>query len=115
LVSSRIDTDPSSCRLDARLGDIRVELAAAAEGFMTVVDDDGVVAGVIGRDALAAGDDRFVESLLEEGPVTVRPSEDASELADRMRDASVETMLVTEPTGRLLGTFTAPPEEGARE
>jgi CBS domain-containing protein len=61
---------------------------------------------VLGRlqgKALDEAADTVVEDVMEEGPTTVRASEDLLELATRLGDHGVASILVTDPDGRLLG------------
>jgi predicted transcriptional regulator len=95
------------CLLDDSIGDVRARLRAVRSGRLPVVDANGVVMGLLGLDALEADDAERVEALMREGPATVRPSEEIKALSERMQRASVETILVTDSFGRLLGAFDA--------
>ena len=72
-------------------------------GVVAVVNDDGVVMGQLNGSASSAGADDTIESIMEDGPVTVRPSERIEDVVDRMNTNKVETLLVTDPKGYLLG------------
>lgn len=68
-----------------------------------VVNEDGVVLGRLRGDALEAGPDAPVESVMEEGPTTVRADADLETLTERMRERKVGSILVTTSDGVLLG------------
>lgn len=61
--------------------------------------------GRVTRDALSADDDAAIDGLMDEGPTTVRPSEEIDALSHRMEHAAVEAILVTDSLGHLLGVF----------
>jgi CBS domain-containing protein len=81
-----------------------------AQGFgpVVVVNQAGVVMGAAYRNLLesaAAGAEAGL--VMRTGVSTVRPSEDAVALADRMNDAHVTRTIVTRPDGTLVGLFFA--------
>lgn len=94
----------NTCSIDDRLGGVRDQLASAPFGMLVVLNADGVVLGRLDRVVLDIGDDTAgVEALMHEGPTTIRPSEDLAPLAERMRRAGVDGVLVTRSDGTLLG------------
>ena len=81
-----------------------------AQGFgpVVVLNSARVVMGVVHRDGLAsAPQDAEAGTLMRSGVSTVRPSEDAAELAHRMGHAQVTRVVVTRPDGTLVGLFFA--------
>jgi CBS domain-containing protein len=81
-----------------------------AQGFgpLVVLNPAGVVMGAARRDALkSAPADADAGSVMRFGVSTVRPSEDAAELAHRMGHAEVTRVVVTRPDGTLVGLFFA--------
>ena len=81
-----------------------------AQGFapVLVLNQAGVVMGAAYRGALASapgGDE--TGSVMRFGVSTVRPSEDAAELAHRMDHAEVSRVVVTRSDGTLVGLFFA--------
>jgi CBS domain-containing protein len=84
-----------------------------AQGFgpVLVLNHVGVVMGAAYRDALvsAPGGTETTEtgSVMRFGVSTVRPSEDAAALADRMGRAGVTRVVVTRSDGTLVGLFFA--------
>jgi CBS domain-containing protein len=81
-----------------------------AQGFgpLLVLNPAGVVMGTVHRDALkSAPAHADAGSLMRFGVSTVRPSEDAAELAHRMGHAEVTRVVVTRSDGTLIGLFFA--------
>jgi CBS domain-containing protein len=81
-----------------------------AQGFgpLVVLNPVGVVMGAAHRDALkSAPAQAEAGSVMRFGVSTVRPSEDAAELAHRMGHAEVTRIVVTRPDGTLVGLFFA--------
>lgn len=70
-----------------------------------VVNAERVVLGRLRRDALDAGPDTLVEQVMEEGPTTIRASEALTGLVQRMRHRKVNSIVVTNPDGQLLGVL----------
>ena len=81
-----------------------------AQGFgpVLVLNPAGVVMGGAYRDQLAsASADAEVGSVMRFGVSTVRPSEDAAALAQRMSERGVTRVLVTRSDGTPVGLFFA--------
>jgi Mg/Co/Ni transporter MgtE len=89
-------------------GQVRERLAAQGFGPAVVVNDHQVVMGAAyasDLDAAAAGVP--VGQVMRFGASTVRPSEDAAELARRIADAGLSRIIVTRSDGTLIGLFFA--------
>jgi CBS-domain-containing membrane protein len=81
-----------------------------AQGFgpVPVLNQAGVVMGAVYRDHLeAAAAETEAGSVMRPGVSTVRPSEDAAALVQRMGHAGVTRMVVTRSDGTLIGLFFA--------
>jgi CBS domain-containing protein len=81
-----------------------------AQGFgpVLVVNEAGVVMGAAYRDKLAAASgEAAVGTVMRSGVSTVRPSEDAAALAQRMGHKQVTRVVVTRSDGTLIGLFFA--------
>lgn len=72
-----------------------------------VVNDAGVVVGLVPRDA--GGMSRPLADVMRLGPTTVRADEALDEVLEAMRTRKVTERVVTDPTGRLLGVLRLPP------
>lgn len=107
LAGDHLSTDVATCSLADRVGDVRDQLTSARFGMLVVLNAEGVVLGRLNRTVLddTGGGDVEVSRVMDEGPTTVRPSEALGPLAERMRRADVDGVLVTRSDGRLLGMF----------
>jgi len=81
-----------------------------AQGFgpVLVVNEAGVVMGAAYREGLAAAPgEAGVGTVMRVGVSSVRPSDDAAELAHRMGQRQVTRVVVTRSDGTLIGLFFA--------
>ncbi len=96
--------DVPTCTLADRLPDVRERVRAAGWDTCIVVNEQRVVLGRLGRQALASEIDSSVEEAMTPGPSTVRPSIGADALLERIRARrNLTSFLVTTPDGRLVG------------
>jgi Mg/Co/Ni transporter MgtE len=95
--------DVVTCPLDAPVGSVRDRVEASPYGFALVVSEGGVLLGRLRRSALEGDPEARAESVMEPGPSTVRPDTPADELAERLRKRDLNTAVVSDPEGRLLG------------
>jgi CBS-domain-containing membrane protein len=89
-------------------GQVRGQIAAQGFGPAVVVNDHQVVMGAAHAsdlDTVAAGVP--VGQVMRFGAGTVRPSEDAAELAHRIAQAGMSRIIVTRSDGTLIGLFFA--------
>ncbi len=95
--------DIPTCGLANRLGDAQERTQDADQNVCIVVDDHGVVLGRLRGDALGEDPGATVESVMEDGPTTIRADASLHEITERMRKRGVGSILVTDPEGRLIG------------
>jgi len=77
----------------------------SASPVAVVVAQDGVVVGVLTEKTLSAGGEACAWEVAEYGPKTVRPSEECDALSKRMREKSLEYVVVSDHEGKLLGLY----------
>lgn len=71
-----------------------------------VINDHDVVLGVARHSQLSEADPgTTVAEVMRVGPTTIRPDEPVDDLQARMTEKSVSSMIVTLPTGELLGVY----------
>lgn len=70
-----------------------------------VVNDSGVVLGLLGGEALNADPEAPIEAVMESGPTSVRPDVPLADITERMQRRRVSSVLVTTPAGRLVGVL----------
>ena len=93
--------DVPRCRLDETVAAVTARLGDWALGV--VVNDDGVVLGVVRAETVRPHGERRVAEVMREGPSTYRPNVPAAELAERLDRAKVPRVLITTSAGRLIG------------
>jgi Mg/Co/Ni transporter MgtE len=70
-----------------------------------VTDDESIVLGLLGRQALRSGEKVRAEDAMSLGPSTIRPSARQDAIAQRMRDQELTRIVVTHPDGVLVGVL----------
>jgi CBS-domain-containing membrane protein len=94
------------CRIGDRVGDVARALETVPHDYCVVLNDHDIVLGRMRTRNLRGPDDTTVDHVMEPGPTTVRPSEPAEGLLERMREKNVPAVIVTTNKGRLMGTVT---------
>ena len=98
-----VKRDVPTCGPFDRIGDISDQVEGAREDVCVVTNDEGIVLGRLRRRALSSDRGKAVHEVMESGPTTTRADDELQGLVERLRGASVESILVTTPEGRLLG------------
>jgi predicted transcriptional regulator len=94
-----------TCRTGKRLAEAAELVSASEHDFCVVVNEEGIVAGVLRGDALAKDPEAHVEDVLELGPRTIRPSKPVEELLRKRSSQGVKSWIVTTAHGELLGVL----------
>jgi rhodanese-related sulfurtransferase/CBS domain-containing protein len=92
-----------TCRPDQPVDDVLAQMRDAGQAVCVVVDEERVVTGLLRRGTAESHVVATVEEVMRPGPATVRAHEPLGPLLERMAKARVETVVVTDPEGRLLG------------
>lgn len=93
-----------TCPFSSNVGEALERMEAGGERVCVVVNEAATVMGLLSANqAREARSDTKVEAVMLQGPATIRANEPLEPLLKRMSDASVHTILVTDPEGRLLG------------
>ncbi len=93
----------ATCSLEERAGDVAARLEGADDRVCIVTTADGVVLGRLRGKQLSGDPGRTAEEAMEPGPTTVRADEELTGLVHRMQLAGVASIVVTEPSGKLIG------------
>ena len=73
---------------------------------VVVIDERGIVLGrAMSGDLSEASTDQTVADIMRIGPTTIRPDEVTAAVRKRMKSRRVTSVLVTRPTGVLLGQY----------
>ncbi len=97
--------DDIVCHLGERLGDSVDRIRAAGKDVCIVVNDHHVVLGRVRGGALAGDPNAMIEDVMQSGPSTIRPDTPLETVVKTLRDGNVNSTLVTDPEGRLIGTL----------
>jgi CBS domain-containing protein len=81
----------------------QIRIKASGQGSIVVVNDQRIVFGKVTPQGLGQDGSSNIDSLMDVGPATVRPDEGLEALLERMRAHKVESAIVTDPDGRLMG------------
>lgn len=101
-------SNPPTCRPGETVGRQRERPDVAEWRLCVVTDSDGVVHGLVTQAVLSeSSPDRTVDEVMELGPTTIRPSDSIESAHGRLREADVDTVLVTDGFGELIGVFYA--------
>ena len=95
-----------ACRLGDQLGDVARELDTVPHDYCVVLNEQDIVLGRMRKKNVQGPDETLVEHVMEPGPTTVRPSEPAKGLLERMKKRNVPAVIVTTNKGRLMGAAT---------
>lgn len=95
-----------ACRIGDSLSDAARALDTVPHDYCVVLNEHDIVLGRMRKKDVRGPDDTTVEHVMEAGPTTVRASEPAEGLLERMRRKNVPAVLVTTNKGRLMGTVT---------
>ena len=98
-------SDPPTCRLTDRIGDVHKSVVASGWDMCVVVNEEGCILGRLRAKAFQSDADVLVETVMEAGPTTQRPDVLLGPLTQRMRDRNVEHILVSTASGTLVGVL----------
>ena len=101
-----VTTDVLRCGPNERLGDLAAMAAARGTGICVVLNDAGVVLGVLRRQALGGDPAQTAEEAMRPGPSTFRPSVPIEEMIEFLASRNLTMGLVGTPDGRLMGAVT---------
>ncbi len=96
-------TDAPTCSTHERLGDVAGRVRAAGWDACVVVNEKGMVFGLLRSKELAADAGKRIEEVMRPGPSTFRPHVPILEMAERMIEHDLEVSPITTSDGRLVG------------
>jgi rhodanese-related sulfurtransferase len=96
--------DVATCALEDPTAEVSARIERSPYGFALALATDDVVLGRVRRSRIAeATGHTRVEEVMDPGPSTIRPHTAVDELAASVGASPVQTLIVTDPEGRLLG------------
>ncbi len=87
-----------------KLGDVVARVRSAGRDAVIVINDRHVVLGRVRGRALEGDPESMIEDVMRPGPSTIRPDTPLETVVESLRSGNVESILVTDPDGRLIGT-----------
>lgn len=101
-----VHRDAATCSPEEPAERLGALIEASPYGFCLVLDSEDVAIGRVRRSALDdAGPQATAAEVMEPGPTTIRANQPAAALGARMQERGIRTLVVTTPTGRLLGVL----------
>lgn len=97
--------DVPVCDLSDRVGDVLERARAAHHEVAVVVDDDGVVLGLLRAKELEKDADLRAEQAMRPGPSTFRPYVPIKQMADYMVEHELDSSPITTSDGKLVGVL----------
>jgi Mg/Co/Ni transporter MgtE len=95
--------DVPTCGLDESLDDVRRRAEAAGWNACVVVNDEGVVLGLLREEELQSRPDRRIEEAMRPGPSTFRPHVHIVEMARYMLEHDLPNCPITTGDGVMVG------------
>ena len=92
-----------TCVLGSTVKDSAMAMEIRGETLCLVINDEGIVLGRLRKKHLDPDSDELVETVMETGPTTVRPTDPAKALLERMEKRNVSAIVITTKKGRLMG------------
>lgn len=105
IVAEATTVDPPTAKVEETVGTARQRLDGDTQ--VIVINDEAVVVGVMRKESWDETDDVPVGDAMRLGPGTVRPGSQLEPLVRRMERKDVESVVVTDSEGRLIGVMTA--------
>jgi CBS domain-containing protein len=104
-VMDYMQSEVPTCRLDEPVG--QVGMRAQERGFImcAVVNDKGIVFGVISKRDWERDPTALAEQLMDGAPTTLRPSDSLEKAEQVLQKSDRGGVLVTDSDGKLLGAF----------
>ena len=95
--------DVPTCAPAEKVEDAWDRVRAAGWDTCVVVNEEGVVLGLLREKEISSDPEATVERVMRSGPTTFRPNEPTGKMAARMRERGARAVLVTTSDGRLVG------------
>ncbi len=104
-VTDHIQIELPTCRLDEPAGQAGTRAEERGYSVCPVVNENGIVFGVIGKRDWESDPTASAEQLMDPAPTTLRPSDSLEKAKQKLDQSDRVAVLVTNSDGRLLGAF----------
>jgi len=105
--------DVATCGLEETPAEVARRIDGARYGFALALSPGRVVLGRVRRSRLTNGA-ASLDTVIEPGPSTIRPHTPVEDLAARLARGKAQTLIVTDPEGKLLGVVRRADVEGSQ-
>jgi CBS domain-containing protein len=105
LIKDRLVREWPVCRLTDTTSAAKQRAQAHSAGFCLVVNDEGIVLGVVGREDWEIPESMPVEEIMDPGPTTLRPSLSVDNAMEFLEKHNLDAIPVTSSDGKLMGVF----------
>lgn len=105
MLVERIDRSVPTCGLSDSVGEAKQRAEKLGFQICPVVNDQGIVLGLLREDAWKNDPAIAAEKVMESGPTTLRPSYLVDDAAELLVKRNQDAILVTSSDGKLMGVF----------
>src|SRR5688500_16510666 len=103
-----------TCRIDERVGAVRVRMREGDGDVCIVIDDQRVVLGLVDAETLTVDPGTPVEQVMQSNPVTFRPNLRVGQVPDYLTTQRARRATVTTSGGGVVGLLPLEGGAGAR-
>lgn len=104
VIAEAVTHDQPTAVVEDTVDEARQRLDGSTQ--VVVINEKSVVVGVMRKESWDHDDDVLVGDAMRLGPATVRPGSQLAPLVGRMESKDVESVIVTDAEGRLIGVIT---------
>jgi len=105
VVAERLLREWPFCQLAETTSTVKQRAQAAGARFCPVLNDEGVVLGVVEEGDWEAPERTPVEDVMDPAPTTLRPGYSIADAIERLDRYKKDAILVTSSDGKFLGVF----------
>jgi CBS domain-containing protein len=104
-VMDHMQRELPTCRLDEAVGQAGARAEQRGYSVCPVVNENGIVLGVIGKRDWDIDPTASAEQLMDSAPTTLRPSDPLEKAKQLLQTIEHGAVLITDSDGKLLGAF----------
>lgn len=103
-IAEAVTHDPPTADVAETVGQARQRMDGSTQ--VIVINEESVVVGVMRKESWEHDEETLVGDAMRLGPATIRPGSQLAPLVGRMETKDVESVIVTDAEGRLIGVIT---------
>jgi predicted transcriptional regulator len=115
MVIERIERRTPTGRLNESVGALKRRAQEKGFTLCPVINEEGIVLGVVSEDEWNADPATPAERVMEPGPVTLRPNVSVQQATEYLERIERNAILVTSSDGKLMGVFEAQPPDHEKQ